>query len=368
MQLFVNDQGISLTLRGEITAITPISVTRPDDNFKSLTADDKKPRLPRMGAKRDDVSPFIPGSSFRSGLRHSAVQVIAKMLNKKFTVDQIYMLVQGVDTTRLTASENVDGEIDKESDLRSINPFLSLFGRWGLPSHVGVGDLIPVDKNCIFTAGAGVRTNEFIRNPTAVNLIDDEQLGYLKELLQNETSSAGEVREIDGTIRKLLKQLRDAESKLEKENINAEITILEERKKDVKANKVGSENTIQRPLSGFEAVIPNTVMNQRIVLQNVNKAELGLFLASVAEFSRSPIIGGHRNYACGAVSGEYAVNYWAFGEDRPKTVATIRFDEEGFVIEGDAAEELYAIRKQFLEDVKQLKFDFTQYLINLPEA
>lgn len=368
MQLFNKENRISLTLRGEITAITPISVTRPDDNFKSLTADDKKPRLPRMGAKRDEVSPFIPGSSFRSGLRHSAVQVISKLLDKKFTVDQIYMLVQGVDTTRLTVAENVDGEIDKESALREVNPFLSLFGRWGLPSHAGVGDLIPVDKNCIFTAGAGVRTNEFIRNPSAVSFIDEEQLGYLKDLLNGETASAGEVREIDSSIRKLLKVLRDTEGQTEKDRINAEIVILEDKKKDIKANKVGSENTIQRPLSGFEAVIPGTVLNQRISLQMVSKAELGMFLASVAEFSRSPIIGGHRNYACGAVSGEYAVNYWAFGEDRPKTVATIKFNDEGFIIEGDAADELYAIRQQFLEDVKQLKFDFTQYLINLPEA
>lgn len=365
MQLFQNDKNrISLTLIGKVTAVTPISVTRPDDNFKSLSADDKKPRLPRMGAKRDDVSPFIPGSSFRGGLRRCALAYIARNLGCTFTTDQVYMLVEGVDTTKLTSAENVNGEIDKEASLREINPMLSLFGRWGLSGHIGVGDLIPFDKNCIFTAGAGVRTNEFIRNPSATQFIDETELSYLKELLKSDTDSSAEVREIESQLKKLIKSLRDAENSLEKARINEEISTLEAKKKDVRANKIGSENTIQRPLSGFEALIPGTLLSQRLPLMMVNKSELGLFLSALAEFARNPTIGGHKNYACGEISAEYTLNYWPEDEDKPRAIASISFNDEGFVITGDAADELYQVRDQFKNDLKAQKFDFTQYLFD----
>lgn len=365
MELFsAGKSRVSLTLLGEVTAITPISISRPDDNFKSVTADDKKPRLPRMGAKREDVSPFITGSSFRGGIRRCAVNLINRYLGEPFTVDQLYMLTQGVDTTKLTSAENVAGEIEKEESLRLSNPALSLFGRWGLPSHLGTGDLIPIDKNCFFTAGAGVRTNEFIRNPSAVKFINKEELGYLHSLLQSDSESSSDIRAIDAQIKLLIKDYKNSEIASQKAEINAQISELERQKKDVKANKVGSENTIQRPLPGYEAIIPGTLMNQRIALQMCNESELGLFLATLAEFARNPVIGGHANYANGAISIVYSVNYWAEDEDRPSTIATITINEEGFEITGTYSTELYRIRDQFKADVKNGKFDFKQFLIS----
>jgi hypothetical protein len=357
-------QRLSLTLHGVVKAITPISVSRPDDNFKSITADDKKPRLPRMGAKREDVSPFIPGSSFRGAIRRCGRDVIARHLDRKFTVDELYMLTGGVDTTKLTSSEVVAGEIDKESELREANPMLSLYGRWGLPSHIGVGDLIPQNANCIFTAGAGVRTNEFIRNPAATQLISRDEHDYLKSILASDTESSSEIRGINTAIKSLLKDLRNAESAEAKIQINEEIKQYESKIKGIKDNKVGAENTIQRPLSGFEAIIPGTELNQRLSLMLVSQDELGLFLESFAAFARKPIIGGHANYACGAVSATYDVKFWDENDDKPTTVATISFDEDGFDITGPCAEELYAVRKQFLSRLKDNAFDFSQYLIN----
>ena len=50
-----------------------------------------------------------------------------------------------------------------------------------------------------------------------------------------------------------------------------------------------------------------------------------------------------------------------------REVAVIRFDETGFFIEGEAAGELQALRKEFKSSVKNGDFDFTAFLFSQAE-
>lgn len=362
MSFFAENKRFSFNITGEVTAQSPISVSRPDDNFASATGTKDKPRLPRAGAKKDATIPFIPGSSFRGGLRRAARDVILRLTGEPFDIATSYMLTQGVDITNTMNSQKSAGNIGLEEPLRALNPLLSLFGAWSLPGHTGVSDLIPTTPGSVFTAGGGVRTNDFIRDPKQIQFLSPEDAEKLQQIILDDSATASEVGELKKEISELKAKMRDSRDKEVKASIQEEINHIDAMIKVKKESKSGATETIQRPLEGYEAIVPGTVMQHRLPLTMVNAMEMALFLESLATYAKNPIIGGHKNHACGFFSATYAIRYWPEDEDFSREVASIHFNETGFFIEGEIADELQSIRKTFRAAVSDGKFNFKAFL------
>lgn len=118
-----------IRLNGTITAVGPLAVSYVD-------MDTNLPRTPHGEV-------MLYGGTFRGPLRKAAYKAVRQNIARHkdtderevFTIDQAYMLGEGVDTTRAIENES-RASMDPlaEAELRSLNPLLSLFGRWRLPA------------------------------------------------------------------------------------------------------------------------------------------------------------------------------------------------------------------------------------------
>ena len=334
---------------GTLTAVSSLTVTRPDEKFSSpggvgsFQLSNKAGRLPRLGAMRETSPVYFPAGSLRGAIRRAGRNVIRRAVIREtgndtpWSVDTHYMLTQGVDTTNQTLSENTAGIVSVEADLRGENPFLSLFGRWRLAGHLGMDNAIPVEdgseERCVFVHGRGARSNDFVRSPDQVAFLSVGEAKRLKEMVEKDSLAAEETGNLDEQIKALKKDYRKANDGDERVEIGEQIQVLESRKKAVKAAKSGSQESIQRPLEGFEAIRPGTQMNHRMLVQNASDVELGLFLASLREFSRNPVVGGHRSLGCGEISGEWVASYWPEEADAPITLGSVFLSSEGFQVQ-----------------------------------
>tara|TARA_R100000322_G_scaffold151599_4_gene109014 strand:+ start:286 stop:1134 length:849 start_codon:yes stop_codon:yes gene_type:complete len=256
-----------------------------------------------------------------------------------WSVDTHYMLTQGVDTTNKVIDEKNQGLIGNEDSLRRDNPFLSLFGRWKLPGHLGIDNAIPETLDCLYVEGRGVRSNDFVRNPGQAQFLTIDDAQRLKRMIEQDGLAAVESGDIDAQIKELRKEIRSLKDPDEKGEVQEQIRALEEQKNSVKAAKEGSREVIQRPLEGFEAIIPGTRMKHRMLLQNADQIELGLMLASLREFARSPYVGGHRSLHCGEISASWQVSYWPEDGD-PVVAGEIKLSANGFDIVDEDSEKL----------------------------
>lgn len=363
---------------GAITAVTGLTVTQPDTGFASkdnsqLKLSRKASRLPRLGPLREETPAYFPATSLRGAIRRAGRNVLRRAVVKEtgnetpWSVDTHYMLTQGVDTTNKTIKEKTSGAIGAESELRSANPFLSLFGRWKLPGHFCIDNAIPEDQDCIYVEGRGARSNDFVRSPEQAIFLDAAEVKRLKEMLEQDSLVAAESGDIDKDIRDLKADLRKAEDPDERNEINEQVKALEVQKKAIKTAKKGSKESIQRPLEGFEAIKPGTQMTHRMILQNSDAVELGLALASLREFARSPYVGGHRALHCGEVSAVWNVSCWPEDADKPLAVGTVKLSSGGFEIEDapgqNVLSEALSVWEKKAEAPKAKGLDFERFLL-----
>ena len=363
---------------GHITSVTGLTVTRPDETFASpsnspFRLSRKAGRLPRMGALREESPAYFPATSLRGAIRRAGRNMIRRCVIKEtgestpWSVDTHYMLTQGVDTSNKTLTEKTGGAIGIEKDLRDENPFLSLFGRWKLPGHLGIGNAVPESPDCLYVEGRGARSNDFNRDPSQVKFLSVEEAQKLKRLLEQDSLAAEETGAIDDQIKALRKDIRNIDDADEKQEVQAQIKELEERKKSVKSAKEGSQESIQRPIEGFEAIKPDTKMSHRMLLQNANNVELGLFLACLREFARSPYVGGHRSLNCGEIQAEWQVQFWPEDAEAPITAGTIRLSAGGFEIDHENATKLLSgaleTWTQTANSLAEHGIDFSRFLL-----
>lgn len=360
---------------GTITTVTPLAVSRPGDNFRSPGISDKVQRLPRSGPKHQDSPVFFPASTLNGAIRRAAVDVIrratmeAQGTQHPFGLDAFYMLVQGVDTTQKVISES-NGLIEEEEQLRAANPFLSLFGRWKLPGHIGIGDAIPMadDTNHVmYVTGTGARVNEWDRSPENIQYLAPEDHERLKKVLIEDALAAKDIKQMKDEIDALKKQIRSKSlDEDESKSASQEIERLEQEITAAKSAKSGASESIQRPLDGYECIAPQTVMSNKIVLTNATDIELGLFIHALAEFSRDPRLGAHLRQGAGEIKAEWEVKIRPVGSRQSVTVGKISLSAEEFTVEDftddkylSRADEAFAVT---MKNLNETSLDFTRYL------
>ena len=369
----MNDR-ITILFEGTITAETHLAVCRPNDNFWTKNHTEKTQRLPRLGSKSEDTQVCITGGTYRGPFRRCARDVIrravakAKNDDKPFDITTHYMLTQGVDVTNETASEKASGTISQEQELRKQNPALSLFGRWGLTGHLGVGTSIPNENDVIFMDGKGVRTNDYIRSPEQVEFLKPEEKLRLVKMIEDESSSAKDNKEIDAEMKGLKKEIRTPGISEEKIlSIREQIKELEIQKDNNKTNKSGAKESIQRPLDGYESIKHGTLMTHHMSIENGNNAEIGLFLLSLREFARNPRIGGHHGQEAGKISASWGVTTWPADTDAPIHLGTVNLSSKGFSITDECQDKVLSNAMseftELLKNPEENNLDFERFLI-----
>ena len=359
----------TIKIVGTVVAETGVTVVRPNDNFLGGGYSDKTSRLPRAGAKRQDAPVYIPGASLRGKLRRAAQDRIETYLKAGddapvFSISEHYMLRQGVDITGEVVKEKSAGTINKESGLRALNPFISLFGRWRLSGHTGVFGLHPVNPDCLMVDGKGARSNDFIRSPERIGLLSKEEQTKLQQLLEEDALASLEMGPLNDKIKEIKKSLKLTSETSERDKLSQEIESLQQEVKAIKGNKTNRE-AIQRPLDGYEVIKPGTIFEHEILLQNTNDDELGLFIETMAEFTRDPRIGGHLNHGYGTLSMKYDVTTFPELADEPVVLGTIEVSSKGFKVTDLTSDNvLLNARKLFVEKVRNDQYDFGKFLLD----
>lgn len=336
-------------LKGEITTLEPLTVSLPGLKRGNVSM------LPRNGASE---TPFFPASSIRGALRHAAHHSVLRMAKKStgethpFDLNQHFMLAQGVDAAKVTKGESGSGQIDFGRELRNANPMLSTFGRWGIESNLSVGNAIPDKPGCWGIFGGGARSVMFDRDEALLSELSDSDQERLETIMTEMAAFSVDNTDLKAEETTLKKSLKSAGEE-ERNAIYTRLDEIEKMRKTLKSEKEGPEESIRRPIDGYEGFSIGATLDHRMMLRNSNENELGLLLETLAEFAREPRLGGHKSHNNGLVSMSYTVTTWPIGEDKPVTLGTISLTEDGFEVEG---EQLLKAREAFKNNSEQFEF------------
>lgn len=294
--------------------------------------------LPRNGGPNE--TPYFPATSIRGALRHAAHRIALRAAKETtgrphpFDLNVHFMLAQGVDAAKIT-KKDAGGVIDYGQSLRAVNPMLSLFGRWGLESSLSVGNAFPEGNARYGLFGAGARGVMFERDPALLEELtpaDQKRLDIILDEMAAFSLSNADLKEEETRLKKRFRTAaQDA-----RDDLKSRLDDIDHLRKNMKAEKEGPEQSIRRPLNGYEAFAAGTVLKHRMSLQNSNDAELGFFLDTLAEFARWPRLGGHKALNNGLVAMRYEVSTWPIEAAGPVNAGLITVNEDGFAIEGDA--------------------------------
>lgn len=339
----------TLNFNGKISTLEPLTVT-----IKNAVSTSGH-RLPRNGGF--NAAPYFPGTSIRGTLRHAAHKVIVDSVGlnadgkSPFDLAEHFMLAQGVDING-EAETFAPGEINAGAELRSKNPLISLFGRWGLSGKVGIGNAIPDGDNQWGMFGGGARSIMFQRDESLMEFLETDQVDRSERLLEEQAEASVDISQIK-TEQDALKKAMKSADKDTKAELQIKVRELDEKIQARKDQKQESRESIRRPIDPYEAFITGAELSHRMSIKNATDEEAGLFISALIRFAAEPRFGGHANHNCGLVEAHWTVTTWKPGELVPVTLGEIVITPNGVEITGD---ELFAMVKAFNENQS---FDFT---------
>ena len=350
-------------MKGIVKAEGPLQVSYPD-----AVPGDKGKKLPRNGPELGDSNAYFPSTSLRGALRHCMHQVVLRAAKessgkeKPFDLANHFMLAQGVDISdKVVAAKNSDGTIDFCNNLRAANPMLSMVGRWKLPSKLSVGSLYPTTNGCVSSFGGGTRGMMFERNRALIDEIELDQVDRLKTILIEQSQSSEDIGKVKKEIREKKKLLKIFDGD-EKKKIFEEIGQLEEQIKTIKESKTESKENIRRPLDPVEVFSAGTEFDHKMVITQASQMEMGLFLATLREFARYPVVGGKVSLGCGEISGNWQITHWDIDQDSPEVVGAVSFNSDGFSLEGVELQEALDLWDKTKTSLEDAGIDFREYL------
>lgn len=325
----------TLFLKGTMKAEQPLHVIIKDSVIKGIQS------MPRTG--KDEA--YFPATTIRGAFRHSIHKEVIRALGKNddsMKLDEHFMIAQGVDITGLVIKENVEGLINQHKELRELNPAISLLGRWKLASKMGIGNALPIanSDDVLAIYGNGARTICFERDEALIEVLDVSQTERLQTVLKNQAMASVDKKELKDQQKVLLKAIKSAD-KEEKAKINEELGNLEQLLSEINKGEGGEGAAgIRRPIAGFEAFSEGTEFSNKSSLRNVEDLEVGLFLAGLRQFVRSPYLGAKQNLNFGLVSFIWEVTTFKDDTDLiPEKIGSIEVSCEGLELEGDYLQE-----------------------------
>ena len=259
----------TLTLRGTLTAVGPVAVSPPGT---ALFKDgDKSPaRLPRAGHS-SNAPRYLPASTLRHLLRHHLTGTVMEALSangRQLELGSLLVLAKGY--TRVRLQSDGDGSetatkacrrLEREGYVREKNPMVGMFGAWGLPAELRVGNAHPHSKDG--------REVVCVRHGVVRTQLEDD----LEEQMPPELLAQYEEVLVDSS------------------------RPLEERKRNR-----GFDGILHFREAGWEEIVAGTDCDWQIVLHRADALKAGAVLAALRRFAADPFIGAHRAMGCGEVA------------------------------------------------------------------
>jgi hypothetical protein len=331
---------------GTLETISPVSVCLPDNNgYMPRTSNGKY---------------FIPATSIRGMLRSTAATAIAQVLlmkvDKRLGVDEHYMNFVGVDTGRKVKLGGGYERIGNNIAIRESNPQVSLFGHFSIAGKLKMGNAYCSENDePLKIYGNGSRNHILNRSPEISAFINSDEIDYVKQIMDADALTAIDSSDLKGEKKKL-----EAESKKltgdEKKAVISQINEIDDQIKKIKESRVGSTESILRPLKGFQAIDLGYALEHRMMLTNATEDELQYLLWVLWKASYDFKIGGHQNLGCGEVHASWKITKTSLENPNPIELGTLTIDDDGFKIEG------IEFNPSLIENkIINGEFDFTVY-------
>jgi CRISPR type IV-associated protein Csf2 len=246
---------------------------------------------------------YMPGSGFRSKLRGAICALILEAIErrggKRFSLlDAQLNRVGGVKQK----GKEVSIPTLAYQNMISSNPVMGLFGAavpW-IKGKAMIGHISCKSPNMTPMHIEGVRADIIKREPGFLDFMTDDAMGTYNTDIEKTKRYSG-----------IKAEIRALESKAKAKSLSAE-----DRKKFKDAiadlqKKVADEGmhtvSAQQPLNGYLAIPPGSEMESKIALVGVTQIELGAFVAAMAKFSETPVLGAHVAHGAGIISGTWQI-------------------------------------------------------------
>lgn len=334
----------NIKFNGQITTVSPVVVSLPEQSTIPVNS---------HGAR------YIPSTSFRGMLRSTATHAICRILKAhgiELPVDVIYMLASGVDTGRTLKLGGGYETLGKNIKIREFNPQISIFGHFAIAGTLKMGNAFcNPNTDPIVRYGNGSRNHPFNRNQDFFNFVKEDEVEYLKGIMQADALASIETSELKNQKTKLMSKLKSSDSD-EKKAIFAEMEEIDAKIKEAKQARVGSSETILRTLDGFDAIDCDHKLDHKFTLTNPSNNDLQFLLWILYKSSVNFRIGGHQNNGCGEIHGHWEITETSFDEPAPKKIGTLTINDDGFQLEGIEFDP-----KRIEDAIINKVFDFTVY-------
>lgn len=325
-------------LDGEITMLAPLSHIGESHGTDSYLAEQIV-----IGPDGEPVEVFVySGNAFRGMMRDQGT---------KYLLDRLGGLAVPVETFHLLFSGGSLGsethvDIEQARMYRRMLPLFSILGGGTGNQIIGgklrVGQMYPVTEECERILPPRYRTGNLPswrrwtmeQSYTRKDDSKDERLrGYLAGSLEQEIAA------LEGEIEEAKLALESGDTERLRSSVKPVKPAQSSRKKDQP----------QQMRYTVECLAPGSILYQRIELVDVTELELGAWVSCLAEWSKSPYLGGKSNVGLGLCEAKW--EYTIPGVDEEwKPFAEI---EDGKCLLGSPAEQAKKAYDEFLLSLYQ---------------
>ncbi|WP_436660322.1 hypothetical protein [Acinetobacter sp. P1(2025)] len=324
-------------LKGYITLTEPFYINVPNSNkFPTDT----------------NGNPIIPASSIRGWLRFISYRSLLEVFNRKeqkFSIHEQYLLLKGTDTGGLIQSERAT-TIGSNFNVRKLNPHIDLYGRWGLSGSLGVGNAI-AGKGALTKTPNGSRGHIADGFDEIYDFVRNEELELLSTIMGEDGEYSKEVQDLKSRIRELRQQTKSKE-------ITDQIADLEQQINAIKAQKIGSKESVRRVNYGLSVLDAGTRLAHKMKLNSANPQSLQFLIWTISKL-RFFNLGGKANYNFGDVRALWKIYEYTFDDVVGRHVGEIGWADDDFVFELN--DDLNFDLKAFQDSLTNTAFNFKDF-------
>lgn len=303
----------NVMLSGTMTLVTPFACSPKVDY--PLGSEDAAP-LPRIDVAQGGSfirQPFVQASTIRGRIRRAAAHVILSRMeehNEEPTwEDWLQWALGGV---KNSGAESTD--IIERHRLISSNAVLSMFGAGVIRTGGMVGGSFLIDPGIPSDpiTPSVIRSARRAENkaPELFDFLSLEQMEVVKTYTDNNRENSLAKKEKQ-RLQKIINTFERAKatgkaSKVSQEEYDAAIEAINGVSTTVAAI---SENSIGRPLAGYEVLPVNLTIPHRMIIKSATAEHIGFVVAALKLFGQAPYIGAHLSHGCGQIEMSYNVTH-----------------------------------------------------------
>ena len=301
-------------------------------------------------------NPIIPASTIRGWLRFTSYRSLIEVFARKglrFSIHEHYLLAKGVDTGDLVKSTRATN-IGANAIVREHNPMMDLYGRWEMAGAFAVGNGI-APKSALTRLANSSRRHILDTFDDLSLYVEQNEISLLEKLLSEDGEFSQEIYEVNGKIKNLRNQTKSSRNP---EESYAELAVAHEQLKDIKSQKVGSDESIRRINYASDILDAGTSITQKMKLRS---SRHGSFQFLIWTISKLPFfsLGGKSEYNYGDVLPKWTITEHDFCNPDGNPIGAVGWNEDGFICELNDTHKFDL--KEFESNLTTHKFDFRDF-------